>query len=149
MTHNIAFFICYTTSLFLTVSKLAFLARFWGRILAWHPFLHGLLGSHCVTHRWWHHLPSIRAQLCQDWSSGTCDNWLKLDLGGSIVHKNWDKNGKKRLEIGKAILFYIHKHCTTSFTSKQLIFYKPTAHFHCIWLLSKVANLKRKTMIPK
>ena len=34
----------------------------------------------------------------------------------------WDKNDKKRLEIAKSILFYIHKHCTTSFTSKQVIF---------------------------
>ena len=36
--------------------------------------------------------------------------------------EKWDKNDKKRLEIAKSILFYIHKHCTTSFTSKQAIF---------------------------
>ena len=35
--------------------------------------------------------------------------------------EKWDKNDKKRLEIAKSILFYIHKHCTTSFTSKQPI----------------------------
>ena len=33
-----------------------------------------------------------------------------------------DKNDKKRLEIAKSILFHIHKHCTTSFTSLQPIF---------------------------
>ena len=35
--------------------------------------------------------------------------------------EKWDKNDKKRLEIAKSILFYIHKHCTNSFTSKQPI----------------------------
>ena len=111
------------------------------------PPLQVLLRSHCVFHRWGHHLPSIRAQLCQDWSSGTWDNWLKLDLGGgSIVYKNWDKNGKKRLEIDKTILFHIHKHCTFSFTSKQPIFTSQQPILNSVWSLFcfKVANSKRK-----
>ena len=110
---------------------------FW--VLFWLDLpLQGLLGSYWVTHRWGHHLPLIRAQLCQDWSRGAWDNWLKLDLGGSIIHRKWDKNDKKRLKIAKSILFHIHKHCTTSFSSQQFIF-----SYSC-WLLSKVANLKRE-----
>ena len=131
----------------MTASKVAFLVWFLGSYFGLTPPLQVLLGSHCVTHRWGHHLPSIRAQLCQDWSSGTWDNWLKLDLGGgSIVYKNWDKNGKKRLEIDKTILFHIHKHCTFSFTSKQPIFTSQQPILNSVWSLFcfKVANSKRK-----
>ena len=131
----------------MTASKVAFLVWFLGSYFGLTPPLQVLLGSHCVFHRWGHHLPSIRAQLCQDWSSGTWDNWLKLDLGGgSIVYKNWDKNGKKRLEIDKTILFHIHKHCTFSFTSKQPIFTSQQPILNSVWSLFcfKVANSKRK-----
>ena len=54
-------------------------------------------------------------------------------LASNLMHKN----DKKRLEIVKAILFHIHKHCTTSFTSLQPI-------FTVIWLPVKVANSKRE-----
>ena len=54
-------------------------------------------------------------------------------LASNLMHKN----DKKRLEIVKSILFYIHKHCTTSFTSLQPI-------FTVIWLPVKVANSKRE-----
>ena len=129
----------------MTASKVAFLVWFLGSYFGLTPPLQGLLGSHCVTHRWGHHLPSIRAQLCQDWSSGTWDNWLKLDLGGgSIVYKNWDKNGRKRLEIDKTILFHIHKHCTFSFTNKQPILNSVWSLF-CFFKVAKY--LKRKNDI--
>ena len=54
-------------------------------------------------------------------------------LASNLMHKN----DKKRLEIDKSILFHIHKHCTTSFTSLQPI-------FTVIWLPVKVANSKRE-----
>ena len=52
------------------------------------------------------------------------------------------KNDKKRLEIAKSILFYIHKHCTTSFTSLQHIFTSRQPIFTVF--VSKVANSKRE-----
>ena len=58
--------------------------------------------------------------------------------------KKWDKNDKKRLEIAKSILFYIHKHCTTSFTSKHPIFTSKHPIFTVFWLFLKVANSKRE-----
>ena len=58
--------------------------------------------------------------------------------------EKWDKNDKKRLEIAKSILFHIHKHCTTSFTSLQPIFTSRQPIFSVILLPSKVANSKRE-----
>ena len=52
------------------------------------------------------------------------------------------KNDKKRLEIAKSILFYIHKHCTTSFTRQYPILqvYSPFSQF----FVPKLANSKRE-----
>ena len=58
-----------------------------------------------------------------------------------------DKNDKKRLEIAKSILFHIHKHCTTSFTSLQPIFTSRQPIFTVIWLPLKVANSKREKQL--
>ena len=59
------------------------------------------------------------------------------------------KNDKKRLEIAKSILFHIHKHCTTSFTSKQPIFtsQQPIFTVFGACFVSKVANSKRENEI--
>ena len=56
-----------------------------------------------------------------------------------------DKNDKKRQEIAKSILFHIHKHCTTSFTSLQPIFTSRQPIFTVF--VSKVANSKRKKQL--
>ena len=55
---------------------------------------------------------------------------------GTLFIKIEIKNGKKRLEIGKTILFHIHKHCTTHFSKPTIHFYKPIAHFHSFWTKS-------------
>ena len=89
-----------------------FLNLFW--VLFWLDLpLQGILEPPCVTHRWEHHSAWIWGQLLQDWSSGDWAYLIKLELGGSIVHRKWDKNGKKRLEIVEFVLFYKRKYCTT------------------------------------
>ena len=99
-----------------------FWTRFW--VLFWLDLpLQGLLGSYWVTHRWGHHLPLIRAQLCQDWSRTAWDNWFKLDLGGSIIYRKWDKNDKKRLKNWRDHLI-LH----TQILYNQ--FYKSTTYFY-------------------
>ena len=96
----------------------------WFWVLFWLDLpLQGLLGSYWVTHRWGHHLPLIRAQLCQDWSRTAWDNWFKLDLGGSIIYRKWDKNDKKRLKNWRDHLI-LH----TQILYNQ--FYKSTTYFY-------------------
>ena len=114
---------------------------FW--VLFWLDLpLQGLLGSYWVTHRWAHYLPLIRAQLCQDWSRGAWDNWLK---GGSIIHRKWDKNDKKRLKNWRDHLI---SHTQTLYNQ----FYKSTTPFHSFWasfLLSNAANSRQENKREK
>ena len=75
---------------------------------------------------------SLFSQFLQQFSSYllSASNLLFLD----------DKNDKKRLEIAKSILFHIHKHCTTIFTSLQPIFTSKQALFTVL----NAPNLKRE-----
>ena len=139
-----------------------FLNLFW--VLFWLDLpLQGILEPPCVTHRWEHHSAWIWGQLLQDWSSGDWAYLIKLELGGSIVHRKWDKNGKKRLEIVEFVLFYKRKYCTTilpdfydapskrSKIAKFVLFYMQkycTTILHSFkpGSLQKVAILKRSKM---
>ena len=57
---------------------------------------------------------------------GAWDNWLKLDLGGSIIHRKWDKNDKKRLKNWRDHLI---SHTQALYNQ----FYKSTTPFHSFW----------------